>query len=100
MRTREKSFEDYGMTKDEVEYVKKFCINSTAEQRQMIKNALSEISPYIAEKCLESLVENKSFDDLCKEEYVYICKDDFYAYRRKGIEAIKRWMIWNNIWEM
>ena len=101
MRTREKSYEDYGLTKDEIHYIKEFCFNSnTEQQKEIIKVALSELSPYIASKCLESLIHNKSYDDLCKEEYLYIGKDDFYGYRRKGMAAVKRWMIWNNIWEM
>ena len=101
MRTREKSYKDYGLTDNEIDYIKKFCTKANTEQQKtIIEIALSELSPYIASKCLESLINNKSYDDLCKEEYLYICKGDFYGYRRKGMAAIKRWMIWNNIWEM
>lgn len=101
MRTREKSYKDYGLTDDEVDYIKKFCINSNAEQQEkIIKVALSELSPYIALKCFESLIKKKSYDDLCKEEYMFIGKGDFYGHRRKGMESIKRWMILNNMWDM
>ena len=101
MRTREKSYKDYGLTDNEIEYIKRFCMKANMEQQKtIIEIALSELSPYIASKCLESLINNKSYDDLCKEEYLYIGKGDFYGYRRKGMAAIKRWMIWNNIWEM
>ena len=101
MRTREKSYEDYGLTDDEVSYIKEFCFNSNKEQQeQIIKVALSELSPYIAFKCLDSLINKKSYDDLCKEEYLFIGKGDFYGHRRQGMAAIKRWMQFYNIWEM
>ena len=99
MRTRKKSYEDYGLTKDEIKDIKNFCMNADAEQKEdIIKVALSELSPYIALKCLESLIKDKSYEDLCKYEYIFLGKADFYGYRRKGMEAIKRWMILNNKW--
>lgn len=101
MRTREKSYRDYGLTDVEIEYIKDICRNADTEQKKaVIKIALSELSPYIASKCLDSLINNKSYEDLCKEEYLFITKVDFYAYRRKGMAAIKRWLILNNIWEV
>ena len=100
MRTMEMSYEDYGMTHDEREYVKKFCRESTKEQQEIINTALSEQDSYIASKCFESLVEDKSYEDLCMEEYLYIGKGDFYGHRRQGMAAIKRWMILYGIWEM
>lgn len=101
MRTREKTYKDYGLSDDEINYIKEFCTKSNAEeQKNIIEIALSELSPYIAKKCLESLINNKSYDDLCKEEYIFLSRVDFYGYRRKGMAAIKRWMIWNNMWEI
>ena len=100
MRTREKSYKDYGLNDNEIEYIKEFCINANTEnQKMIIEIALSELSPYIEKICLEILIYGKSYDDLCKEEYLYIGKGDFYGYRRKGMAAIKRWMILHNIWE-
>lgn len=101
MRTRDMSYEDYGITDEEVDYIKDFCFNSNSEQQEhIIKVALSELSPYIAIKCLDSLINKKSYEDLCKEEYMFIGKGDFYGHRRKGMESIKRWMILNNMWDM
>jgi hypothetical protein len=100
MRTRDKSYEDYGIKDNEIDYIKQFCIKSNAEQQeQIVKIALSELGPYIALKCLDSLVNNKSYEDLCKEEYLCVGKNDFYGYRRKGMAAIKRWMQLYNIWK-
>lgn len=100
MRNRQKSYKDYGITKEEVKYIKDFCRQSTEEEKEIIKSALSEVQEYIAPYIYRSLVENLSYEDLCAKEYIFMCKDDFYARRRQGMECIKRWMILNNLWKM
>lgn len=99
MRTREKSYKDYGLTLDEVAYIKDFCRNADEAQQGMIRNALAEIQPYIAPFVFYSLVDNLSYEELNKHHYVYIGKGDFYGYRRQGMAAIKRWMILYGVWE-
>ena len=100
MRTREKSYSDYGITEDEVRYIKNFCQNADDEQKNIIRNALAELQPYIAPYVFYSLVDNLSYEDICAKNYIYIGKGDFYGHRRQGMAAIKRWMILYGIWEM
>lgn len=100
MRKRETSYSDYGITEDEVQYIKDFCRNSNTEQQKLIKYALSELVPYIAPYVYYSLVNNLSYEDICAKNYLYIGKGDFYGHRRQGMAAIKRWMILYGIWEM
>lgn len=100
MRTREKSYSDYGITEKEVRYIKDFCRKANKEERELIRNALSELQPYIAPYIYYSLVNNWSYEDVCKKNYIFIGKGDFYGYRRKGIECIMRWMILNNMWNI
>ena len=100
MRTREKSYSDYGITEEEVIYIKNFCQNADDEQKKLIKYALSELVPYIAPYVFYSLVDNLSYEDICSKNYLYIGKGDFYGHRRQGMAAIKRWMILYGIWEM
>lgn len=92
------SYEDYGMTEDEVKYVIDFCRNSNDEEKNIIKEALSTLDPYIAPYVFYSLVDKKSYEKICKKDYLYIGKEDFYAHRRYGIYCIKDWMIINKIW--
>lgn len=94
------SYEDYGMTDAEVRYVKEFCRNANEYEKKIIKNALSELQPYIAPYVYYSLVDNISYDNMSKKKYIYIGKGDFYGHRRQGMDAIKRWMILYGIWEM
>lgn len=100
MRIREMSYEDYEITDKEKRYIKDFCRNANTEEKEIIRNALSELQPYIAPYIFYSLVDNLSYEDICSKNYLFIGKGDFYGHRRKGIAAIKRWMIWNHIWEM
>ena len=100
MRTRQKTYSDYGISEEEVKYIKKFCQNANDEEKRIIKTALSELNPYIAPYIFYSLVDNLSYEDICAKNYLYIGKGDFYGHRRQGMAAIKRWMILYNIWEM
>ena len=100
MRTRYMSYEDYGMTEKEVRYIKDFCRKSNEKEREIIRNAISELQPYIAPYIFFSLVNNLSYEDICAKNYLYIGKGDFYGHRRQGMAAIKRWMILYGIWEM
>lgn len=100
MRTREMSYKDYGITDDEVRYIKDFCRNANNQEKEIIRNALAELQPYISPYVFYSLVNNLSYEDICARNYIYIGKGDFYGYRRQGMAAIKRWMILYGIWEM
>lgn len=98
MRTREKSYKDYGITEDEKKYILNFCRTAGEKDKELVKKALKELNPYISPHIYRSLTENLSYDDLCKTDYLYMHSVDFYAYRRKGIAAIKRHMIQDGIW--
>lgn len=100
MRTRDKSYQDHGITEEEKLYILEFCRNADDEKRLVIKNALAELNPYIAPYVFYSLVDNISYEGICAKNYLYIGKGDFYGHRRQGMAAIKRWMILYGIWEM
>ena len=100
MRTREKSYSDYGISDNEVKYIKEFCRNANDDEKHIIRTALTELSPYIARNVFDSLVYNLSYEDICAKNYIFIGKGDFYGHRRQGMAAIKRWMILYNILEM
>ena len=63
MRKREMSYSDYGITEDEVRYIKSFCQNSNTEEQHIIRTALCELNPYIAPYVFYSLVDNLSYED-------------------------------------
>ena len=99
MRTRNKSYSDYGITEDEKMYILDFCRSADEDQKMIIKNALAELNPYIAPYIYYSLTEGESYDKMIVKQEIYMSKEDFYGYRRKGMEAIKRYMQLYGIWE-
>ena len=102
MQIRKTSYSDYGLTEDEVKYIKLFCKNATDEEvERIIKPAVNEIGDsYIEDKILKSLTTGMSHYIISKKEYLLLSDTDFYAYKRKAIEAVKRWMILYGILEV
>ena len=98
MKTRYKSYADYGVTDSEKIYLYDFCRNANEVDKKIIKEALSELPPYIAPFVFFSLTECMSYDRICQKNYIFMDMVDFYAYRRKGIAAIKRWLILYGKW--
>ncbi len=100
MRAREKSYADYGITGQEKDYIFEFLRKADETQKkQIIDVALSESGEYLARHIYNSIAFKLSYEDICKKEYLYINKDDFYAHRRKAVEAIERWMKLNNCYD-
>ena len=79
MRTRQKTYSDYGISDAEVKRIKDFCHYANDEEKMIIKTALSELDPYIAPYVFFSLVDNLSYEDICARNYLYIGKGDFYG---------------------
>lgn len=98
MRKRKMSYKNYGMDEAEVRYIKDFCRNANEDEKKIIKNALSELQPYISPYVYCSLVDNISYDIMSAKNYIYMGKGDFYGHRRQGMAAIKRCMKDVGIW--
>ena len=102
MRTREKSYRDYGISKDDKNRILTFCRHAEESKydKMIVKGALAEIaSAYVALILYEALTEGLSYERLDERRGLLIGKEDFYGYRRKGIEAIKRYMQLTGRWE-
>lgn len=99
MRNREMSLEDHGVSEKDKVKILCFCTYANEKEKEIIKIALSELPSYISQYVYRSLTENMSYDAICKQDYIYLSCGDFYAYRRKGIGAIKRWMILYGLWD-
>lgn len=93
MRTRDKGYGDYDITEEEKNQILSFCRKSGKEDREIIFFALKELPPYIMPYIYISLIDGKSFEKLDALYNIALSKSDFYGYRRKGIEALKRYML-------
>lgn len=103
MRTREMSYEDYGMDKKIVDGVREFYRKAIEENitddLQFIDYAFSEFDSYIAPLVRKNLFDGISYEKLCGQEYIYLGKQDFYGYCRQAIEKIDRWMMWKQYYK-
>lgn len=87
MRTREKGYEDYGLTPDVVEQLKTMCARrNDPEIFKAVYDAAYESNPAIADELAYSLrrgVSVNRFD-------VPYADTDFYGYRRLALAIFKR----------
>lgn len=88
MRTRQKSYRDYGIGEEEKKKVFQFCQNPSESDRKIIMDAIEYVNPQIAEHLYISLTERKSYQEMFKKSYIPIPEKDFYGYRRKAMWAI------------
>ena len=102
MRTRNKTYTSYGISKDDKNKILTFCRHAKEKKQDMmiVKSALAEItSAYTALMIYRALTEGLSYEKLDERYGLVIGKDDFYGYRRKGMESIKRYMQLTGRWE-
>lgn len=99
MRTREKSYEDYGITPEEVRRIKEYCQNATMEDRITLLQCAISSAPGIEIEIYESLVGNVGYDRLSKLRNIPLKKDDFYGYQRKTLDEYMRLMIMLGRWK-
>lgn len=88
MRTREKSYKDYGLMKYELSVVREYCKNPGPEEQYVIRQAVRLANPDIEEELYNSLVYKQSYMAQAEKGYVPIGEKDFYGYRRKAIHKL------------
>lgn len=90
MRTRDKGYDDYGLTKERVAELKALCKTKDAQIMQLLHLAAYAANPSLAEDLVYSLAEGASYEHLWYIRNVYIPKADFYGHRRKTIYILDR----------
>lgn len=82
MRTRRTYYEHYGIDKDEVKKLKDYCCNLNETDSKILQQVSAIPNDFFTERIYRSLTERLSFEDLDKEEYMPVGKEDFYGYQR------------------
>lgn len=85
MRVREAGYKDYGMTDKEIDHLLKLCQSADCETEKLLLQAAQESDEEIADTLFYSLRNQLSYDDLFKQDRLFIGKGDFYGYRRKTL---------------
>lgn len=87
MITRDKGYDDYKITKDQVRYILDYCIAIDADH-DMIRHCCELVdSSVISDFLFNSLIFRKSYERL---GYVPLGKNDFYGKKRKVIWELKK----------
>lgn len=86
-------YKDYGVTDEEKEIVINYCRSDSKLKQQIITCAMSELDLYIAQFLIMNITLGISYEKLYAKYDIAIAKEDFYAYRRKAVAVIKRYML-------
>lgn len=90
MRTREKSYDDYGFAPGEEKRLKELCREKNFKTYILIHLAARKACPDMAEDIAYSLLKGLSYEKILFIHSLPISKNDFYAYRRKCLYFFKR----------
>ncbi len=88
MKTRDKSYDSYGLGEDDIERAYSEC--RRPENFYLLFSAAQTANPDISVALAFSLAYNVSYDKLESWCYIPYSKGDFYAYRRKTLAIFLR----------
>lgn len=93
MRMRRTYYRHYGIDKEEEKKIKAYCLNLDEEDKNILWQAAMRANGFMAKKIYRSLTERLSYEDLDKEEYMVVGKEDFYGYQRACVNYFKNLLI-------
>lgn len=96
MKTRNASYNDYGMADSEKNKWLGKCRNADCDMEQIMLQAAQESNKGFASEIFFSLRFGASYDQLIVVSDIPINRVDFYAYRRKALFLVKEKMINSN----
>lgn len=93
MRTRYKTYADYGMLKSDEEKTRERCLKASAEERLIILQCAISAAPGLEIAIYDSITGGAGYRTLLRMgRQIPAGEDDFYAYRRKTMAEISRYM--------
>lgn len=95
MRTRNKRYEDYGLSQTEAKAIMRHCRGKNFKEYRLLSEACVLSNPDICGYLAFSLLNGVSYDRML---YVPIGRDDFYGYRRKAIAFLWKKLVNNGKW--
>ena len=88
MRTREKLFEDYGISPDQAAKLRRWCRTATPEQQALILQRCQAARPAMATILFFSITQGVGYDVLSRALYIPIARIDFYGYQRLAFSKL------------
>lgn len=89
MRTRLKSFADYGFQPGEEKQLKEWCKAPDFNEEFLLLESAKKANDNIHNNIYFSIVKGLSYDKLDKKVYQIYIKGDFYGYQRKTLALFR-----------
>ncbi len=93
MRTRKKSYRDYGFSDGEPQDIKNYIRGREFSDQGLLMQCCKEANLGISGFLYQSLVEGIGYNKLNFITYIPIGPDDFYGYQRKVLSIFRQEMI-------
>lgn len=93
VRTREKSYIDYGFEPGEEKKIMEYCSDGHFSEHDLLLQSAISANPYIASDLYYSIVNGVSYESLEKIKQIPLSKPDFYGYRRKCLAIFRNWLL-------
>lgn len=90
MKTREKSYSDYGFRQDEAKKLKEYCRSAQFNEHEKLLQSAINANKSIASELYYSIVRGISYDELIKIKHIPFSKTDFYGYQRRCLALFKK----------
>ena len=92
MKTREKSYSDYGFEMNEVKQLKNYCRSMDFNEHKTLLDSAISANPCIAADLYYSIVSGVSYDEITKIKYIPLPKTDFYGYQRRCLTTFRNFL--------
>lgn len=85
MRTREKTYEDYGYTRDQANEAKLIARKKDLSIQEKLLIACNKAKPELSDELFYAIRMNLSYEDVCRSREVPISRNDWYPYIVKAV---------------
>lgn len=86
MRIRDRTWSDYGITRERVRELKKYC--RSAIDTSLIEEAARRANKPIVKELVDGLTRGLSYSKLTIDGYVPIGQKDFYGYKKYTLSIL------------
>lgn len=99
MRTREKTYKEYGFEQEEGKRLREYCKKEGFCDHDTLLNAAIYSNPSIAGDLFYSLLNGLSYDNLTKIKYIPYSRADFYGYQRLCLSIFRNFLLLYGKWK-
>ncbi len=89
MKTRNKTYADYGFQQNEEKYIRFLARQPDYERRLLLYDAAYSVEPSLADDIVYSIVGGVSYEEIQKIRYIPVCRTDFHGRCRAVLASFR-----------